>query len=287
MPRAVLHTVGDVLAWFELRDQGCSAVARTERARQRKLFALRLGKAALADCQPVDLLDHIDAMPNVRSRWTRRRIRAALEKPFNEACRLGLIARNPFAGVRLPEGPRGRDWTPAEYQAVLRSSPPYLRRLVVFLRFSGARPGEGRRLTWASIVAGVAVLDDHKTAHIGAGPRRIYLGSVVLRLLCWIRQHEPHKQYVFVNGFNRPWSTQALDKHFRAVRKRAGLDASVKLHGARHTFATGAVVNGVSVATLAELLGHRSLATTEIYLHMVNQRDHLRKAVEQATKRSA
>lgn len=284
----MLATVRAVLDWHqssELREY--NPVSHKERTRLLALFRAALGPRPLSRCKPADLLDFIAAQTGCRSNWTRRRVRATVCKPFNVAAQLGLIAKNPFAGLKLPRGKNGRDWTDAEYAAILRHSPAYLRRLIVFVRFGGARPGEARSLLWSEVreELGACVQDRHKTDWIDEAPRRIHFNGVLLKLLCWLRRHKAHRHHVFVNAFGRPWQLRSLTKLFAAVRRRAGVSAGCKLHGGRHSFATGAILNGVDVATLAELLGHRSILTTQRYLHLAHRKDHLNEAANRAIGR--
>ncbi len=53
----------------------------------------------------------------------------------------------------------------------------------------------------------------------------------------------------------------------RAVRE-AGIDKHITSHSLRHTFATHLVERGTDIHTVQKLLGHKSLETTEIYLHL-------------------
>jgi integrase len=313
-------TVADVLDWYGPQDVG-SLVDTKERRRVRALFRRSYGGLELATASPADIHAFLDSQSGARAAWTRRRMRATLQRPFNFAARLGLLPRNPFLGVGLPAGNRGRDWTAAEYQTVLRHSEPEFRRLVVFLRFSGARPGEARALRWEQVQLdrGCCILAEHKTARrYGAGPRRIYLNRVSARLLLWLSRRMagplaragqaprvrlamagaliqavqvkvlgalPGERTVFVNSKGRPWTKSALTQYLLRLRRRLGLPEDLKLHGCRHTFATGAILNGVDVATLGQLLGHRSLRSTEVYLHMAGQNAHLAAAADRACAR--
>lgn len=281
-------TVAEVFEWYHANEmRKLDATADKERLRVRRLFAERLGHRPIAACRSADLIQFLVAQTDLDSNWTRRRWRATINAPCNAACQAGLIDRNPFRGVKIPEGKGGRDWTEAEFLGVLRNSKAYFRRLVVFCRFSGARPGEARMLKWDEIREDVnaVVQNEHKTDWISKSARRIYFNDVLLKLLCWLAANKQHDTYVFVNKFGRPWTCQSLTKHLRMVRKRVDLPDEVKLHGGRHTFATRALMNGVDLYTLASLLGHATVKTTEKYLHLLDKRDHLNQAMQRAIGR--
>jgi integrase/recombinase XerD len=71
----------------------------------------------------------------------------------------------------------------------------------------------------------------------------------------------------------RPLHTGTVQRMFQRVRRRAGLAKAATIHTLRHSFATHLLEAGVDVFTLQRLLGHRSLSTTALYLHV--SRRHL------------
>jgi integrase len=281
-------TVRQILDWFRSNspDQNNCASAEAERQRNRDEFGKLYGHLPVVECKPHNLLTFINARTALKSAWSRRRWAGAIQRPFNLAVQLGLIDRNPFKGVRWPAGDAGRDWTTDEYRAMLLVSPPDMRRVIVFLRFSGARPGELRALTRAAVLLDqrVIVLREHKTLRSTGRPRRIHLNSTLVKLLIWLARHNWGREYLFLNSHGRPWTRSAIDKRFRELREKAGLSEKVRPHGLRHLFACRAVMNGVDLATLALLLGHASTAMTERYVHLAGKSDHLNAAAEKAVK---
>jgi site-specific recombinase XerD len=55
------------------------------------------------------------------------------------------------------------------------------------------------------------------------------------------------------------------------MRRRAEIDKNVTLHGLRHSIATHLLQSGMDIEEIARFLGHSSLASTQIYTHIVNE----------------
>src|SRR6266699_2834581 len=103
-----------------------------------------------------------------------------------------LIHRNPFAKLRSRGRPqRRRPMTDVELQTLLRGSDPTFRRFLIFLKFTGCRPGEAASMLWADVhfEEGAVVLKEHKTARKTGRPRAIPLVPTVIKLVLWMRSH--------------------------------------------------------------------------------------------------
>jgi integrase/recombinase XerD len=75
----------------------------------------------------------------------------------------------------------------------------------------------------------------------------------------------PETQAVFVSRSGRPLSRVGLWHVVKAHARAAGLHASVSPHTLRHSFATHQLAGGADLRAVQEMLGHASIATTQIY----------------------
>lgn len=64
---------------------------------------------------------------------------------------------------------------------------------------------------------------------------------------------------------------QGVNHALRKAGRLARIDKRLSAHVLRHSFATAMLMNGLDVRSLAELLGHTHVSTTEIYLHCLPQ----------------
>ncbi len=76
----------------------------------------------------------------------------------------------------------------------------------------------------------------------------------------------------FLSRNGRRLSDSMLYKLFRAFVAISGIDPSATPHTMRHSFATHLYENGADLLTIKELLGHESLATTQVYTKVSVQR---------------
>lgn len=92
-----------------------------------------------------------------------------------------------------------------------------------------------------------------------------YLSQPRARLI----QNKTGVKRVFVKTRSKQFTRQDLWKLIRKYAGWAGLKKRVYPHILRHSFATHMLENGADLRVLQELLGHESLATTEIYTNIV------------------
>jgi len=120
----------------------------------------------------------------------------------------------------------------------------------------------------------------------GRKERLVPLGSKALEALDAYRPRraaagaEAGRGPLFVNRFGRRISARSVRRRMDRHLRTAGLDAAVSPHTLRHSFATHLLNAGADLRSVQEMLGHRSLSTTQIYTHLTTRR--LREVYERA-----
>jgi len=79
-------------------------------------------------------------------------------------------------------------------------------------------------------------------------------------------------QAVFLNKNGGPLTVRSVGRILEKRLSQAGLDPRSTPHTIRHTFATHLLDAGADIRGVQELLGHKNLATTQIYTHVSTQR---------------
>ncbi len=73
---------------------------------------------------------------------------------------------------------------------------------------------------------------------------------------------------VFLNKFGRRITTRSVARMLEKYLKLTGLDTRTTPHSLRHSFATHLLDGGADIRSVQEMLGHKSLVTTQIYTHL-------------------
>lgn len=115
----------------------------------------------------------------------------------------------------------------------------------------------------------------------GGHQRTVPLNDAVTGALDAYRQVRgvgPPQAPFFRSRRRRPISRQLVYQRVQTYARRARIGRRISPHRLRHTFATHLMRAGVGLVTLRDLLGHRQITSTQLYLHVTAQ--DLREAAE-------
>ena len=111
-----------------------------------------------------------------------------------------------------------------------------------------------------------------------------YLDDARPELVARRRDQREEPDAIFLNHEGAPLGVRGLRYRIDRLCRRAGLPEGVSPHTLRHSFATHLLDGGADLRVVQELLGHESLATTQVYTHVSAAR--LRVAYETAHPRA-
>ena len=101
-----------------------------------------------------------------------------------------------------------------------------------------------------------------------SGSIRRYLDKIRPR---WAQKH-PDVDRLFLSQQGKGFTRQGLYKLIVHYAREAGLGGRVSPHTLRHCFASHLLANGAQLRAIQEMLGHASIATTQIYTHVDRDR---------------
>lgn len=116
---------------------------------------------------------------------------------------------------------------------------------------------------------------DLEISIIGKGnrPRTVYLSEKAIN---WLRKYletrKDNNKALFINYKGKSPTSQLSIRSIERIVKKctilAGLPIITTVHTLRHSFATDLLTKGVDLRTVQEFLGHKNIATTQIYTHI-------------------
>ena len=251
-----------------------------------------------AEMTTLDLRGYVAALSEAGyAKTTIARRLASLRSFFRFGQREGWVEQNPARPLRNPRKGRSLPHVlSTEEVARLLTAPPANtpmglrdRAILETLYSAGLRVSE-----LVGLNDGDLQLQEGLVRVRGKGRRERLapLGSYAIRALRqWLRVRPPDlsgasasDRPVFVNRFGRRLTTRSVGRMLEKYLRQTGLDQRTSPHSLRHSFATHLLDRGADIRSVQELLGHKSISTTQIYTHL--SAATLRAAYEKAHPRA-
>ena len=237
---------------------------------------------APGEITPLDLRGYVSAMHDAGYAKTSvsRRL-ASLRTFYKFAQREGLADSNPAKPLRNPRKDRKLPhFLSTDEIGLLLTAPPATstqglrdRAILETMYSAGLRVSEV-----VGMNDGDLDLDEGLVRIRGKGRRERLspIGSFARKALArWLAKRklspkEPKDSLapIFTNRFGRRLTTRSVARMLEKYLKTSGLDLRTTPHTLRHSFATHLLDRGADIRSVQELLGHKSLVTTQIYTHV-------------------
>ena len=132
-------------------------------------------------------------------------------------------------------------------------------------------------------------LEDAFLIVVGKGnkERAVPLNKILIKYLKnyirLIRSHQDiatgHEDYVFLNNRGKQLTRMMIFTIVKKYTEKSGIKKNISPHTFRHSFATHLLKGGADLRAIQTMLGHESISTTEIYMHI--DRDFIRQEIIQ------
>ncbi|MHB1646979.1 MAG: tyrosine-type recombinase/integrase [bacterium] len=162
-----------------------------------------------------------------------------------------------------------------EFNKLLAVCPPFLKNIVIIAVYSGMRKSEILNLKWQDIDLTNKIISLYDTKN--GENRKVYINSVLYDTLSKMKKQGA---YVFLNPeTKKPYCD--IKKSFKTALNLIGI-SDFRFHDLRHTFASQSAMSGTGKGALQKLMGHKTGAMTERYMHLADDylKDYLKENAE-------
>lgn len=237
---------------------------------------------------------------NTLSKTSLRLHTTALRRYYRFLIKQDHVTKNVFVGLALPKPERKlpKFLTESQVETLFLQPNKLLQTeqcdafardrdllMLELLYGGGLRVSELCGLTYGSLQA------DMGAARIlgkGSKERIVPLGESSFQAIAAFTQaHSPDTGItapILLTDQRKPASPRWVQRRLKLLLLAAGLPADITPHKIRHSFATHLLNNGADLRSVQEMLGHSSLATTQVYTHVTIAR--LKKVYENAHPRA-
>lgn len=299
---ALLDAVAEFCNWLEQERRNSAHTVRAYRGDVTQLVGhlAGLGLERLDQVQVRDLRGWLAAMQAAGASPATLQRRSGVARVFFAwATREALVGTDPAVGLKSPRVPRrlpedlaGQDmaqlFAAASERAAQTEGPAGVRDVAILevLYGSGIRVSELCGLDLGDVDHERGTLrvlgkgDKQRTVPVGGAARRAVAAWLAVRGQWLVTTTDA----VFLGARGGRIDPRVVRRVVHQALEAVPQAPDLGPHGLRHAMATHLLEGGADLRTVQEILGHSSLATTQIYTHVSNER--LRAAFEQAHPRA-
>lgn len=195
-----------------------------------------------------------------------------IKQVFSYAVRENYLLKSPARDIekfQLQDEKEALYFTKDELAKIWENTNPYWLNFFKILYYTGMRKSELINLTWKNVnlkknEESITVISSEDFRTKTGRKRTIPLHRDAIDIIKG--QRGINKKYVFVSQEGKKIHSDKPYRNLKAALKRTGLEGDV--HKLRHTMASHAILKGVGIYEIKEILGHQDIHTTLIYSHL-------------------
>lgn len=205
---------------------------------------------------------------------TKRNHIAILKSYFKFAKDEGYITIDPAEGIKSPKpNEPEKTWVDrADFKALMKVATDSTDKMVLhYALFTGARANEIAEANLEDIrwkTSEIWIPDEN--AKTGSRHIRIEQSEVLIMLKTYIEKHrkpqDPEESAIFINSVGTRLKDQIIRDRIKKLREKAGIKKRLTPHSFRRAFARMLYEQGVPIAVIQKLLGHKHIQTTIDYI---------------------
>ena len=198
---------------------------------------------------------------------------------LNQAVKDKIIPTNPFSYLKKGNGgdippnvKRKIEYLTIEELRKLNKTPfkESVKHFFLFGCFTGLRLSDMIKMKWTDIDKNTLTYTQTKQGNTKT--HYLPLSSQSLELLGSIKKYQIREFGATLPlVFGHVPGKRVINNNLKTWARKAKLSKNIHIHVGRHTFATLALTNGVSLYTVSKMLGHSNIGITQVYAEVIDE----------------
>lgn len=202
-----------------------------------------------------------------------------VQRMLNWSVDQGYLAASPLPRIKKPKAKRREIvYTPDQWKQIKSHAIGPLIPFLDFLWATGCRPKEARTLEARHVHDDLVIFPPDESK--GETDSRVIFmtpqAQAIIKPLLSERPTGP----LFLNSKGNLWTKDAIKCRLTRISEKVGF--RVIAYGARHSYATNALIRSVDTVSLSHLMGHKDTRMINNYAHLAQNVDFLRKQARNA-----
>ncbi|MCO8122866.1 tyrosine-type recombinase/integrase [Stieleria sp. TO1_6] len=202
-----------------------------------------------------------------------------VQRMLNWSIDQGYLSSSPIPRIKKPKAKRREIvYTPEQWKQIKSHAIGPLIPFLDFIWATGCRPKEARTMEARHIHDDLVIFPPDESK--GETDSRVIFmtpqAQAIIKPLLSERPTGP----LFLNSDQNPWTKDSIKCRLTRITKKVGF--RVIAYGARHSYATNALIRSVDTVSLSHLMGHKDTRMINNYAHLAQNVDFLRQQARNA-----